>query len=193
VPILIHTRRLIRLLILAILLGSSLRPVSAQILRAPEYKIKAAFLYNFAKLTEWPTNAFCSNAMPITIGIIGKDPFEQFLEEAVKDKVIGGRKIVIARFGQPQDDIAKCHLLFIAKSEEDRLDGIFSCVAKQPVLTVSEIDRFDDKGGFIWIRKEGDEIKFQVRRDGVQKSGLKLSSKLLALATNTKAKGKEEK
>jgi hypothetical protein len=193
VPILIHTRRLIRLLILATLLGSSLRIASAQTLTAPEYKIKAAFLYNFAKLTEWPTNAFTCKEMPLTIGIIGKDPFGKFLDETVKDKIIHGRKVAIERFTELKDDVAKCHLLFIATSEEDQLDDIFSCVAKRPVLTVSEIDRFNFKNGMIWIQKEEDEIKFSIRQTAVHETGLKLSSKLLALAINTKAKGKEEK
>ena len=86
-------------------------------------------------------------------------------------------------------------MLFIAKSEEERLEKIFALVVKHPVLTVGEIDRFNYKGGMIWLMKEGDEIKFRIRRALVQEAKLKLSSKVLALSVNAKpnAQSKKEK
>jgi hypothetical protein len=193
VQILIHTHRQFWWLIFATFFGASLCVTRAETLVAPEYKIKAAFLYNFVKLTDWPTNAFVSSKAPIVIGVIGKDPFGRLLEDAVKNKIINGRKFAIERFKESNDAIAKCHLLFISKSEEERLDKILAVVTKQPVLTVSEIDGFNGKGGLIWLTKTGDEIKFRIKDAATNGAGLTFSSKLLALAISPESKKKEKK
>jgi hypothetical protein len=193
VQILIHTRQRICWLVFAAFFGAGLGVAHAQTLVAPEYKIKSAFLYNFVKLTEWPTNAFVSSNAPISIGIIGKDPFGDVLEDTVKDKVINCRKILIQRFEELDKGFEKCHLLFIATTEEERLEKILALVAKQTVLTVSEIERFDYRGGMIWLIKEGDEIKFSIKQAAVQEAGLKLSSKVLALSVNAQTTSKENK
>ncbi len=178
-----------RWFVLALLFGATLQSVPAQTLAAPEYKIKAAFLFNFAVLTEWPTNAFASEKAPLKIGVLGKDPFGRLLEDAMRDKNIHGRKIEIKRFKQLKD-LETCHLLFISLSEEEHLEEISALLAKQPVLTVSEIDRFNFRGGLIWLIKEKDEIKFRIRKGKVRENGLKLSSKLLTLAINADPKPK---
>lgn len=186
-----HSRHSIRCLIFASLLGANLWHAAGDTLSAPEYKIKAAFLYNFAVLTEWPTNAFHSTNAPLVIGVFGKDPFGRILDDTMMGKRIQGRKIKIERF-EKTAAITNCHLLFISSSEEPRLQNIFSLLTKRPILTVGEMDRFNFKGGMIWLQKENDEIKFRIRREAVREAGLKLSSKLLALGVNT-ASRKEEK
>lgn len=184
--------RVMACLLLAILWGASLRvAVAAQTLSAPEYKIKAAFLYNFAVLTEWPTNAFKTAETPLTIGVLGKDPFGRVLEETVKGKKIHGRKIEIERIDE-SDDIDACHLLFISSSAEANVEKIISALVKRPILTVSDIDRFNYRGGMIWMKKEKDEIKFIIRLAVVREAGLKLSSKLLALSVNAMPKKSKE-
>lgn len=174
------------------MLGASLLPVAAQPLSAPEYKIKAAFLYNFAVLTEWPTNAFKSPTSPLVIGVLGKDPFGRVLDETMRGKRILGRKIVIKRLEKgDRNEIEKCHILFISSSEESCVEEISSPLKKLPILTVSDIDRFNNRGGIIWIKKENDEIKFRIRRNLADEATLKLSSKLLALSINASVKNKK--
>src|SRR5437660_11311395 len=62
-------------------------------LAAIESRVKAGFLYNFAKLTEWPTNSFAAADSPIVIGVLGNDPFGAILDDALRGKAIDGRKI----------------------------------------------------------------------------------------------------
>lgn len=176
-------------LFLAILFGASFRSIAEETLVAPEYRIKAAFLYNFAVLTEWPARAFDSPKQPLTIGVLGKDPFGRILEETMRGKTIHGRKIAIARY-KTVEQIEHCHLLFISSSEGKQVEEILALLARQPILTVSEIDRFNYKGGVIWLQKEKDEIKFRIRRAVANKAELKLSSRLLALAINAHGKSK---
>lgn len=181
--ILIHNRRLMRWLWLAIFLGASFSSVAEDTLVAPEYKIKAAFLYNFAVLTEWPDTAFDFPKQPLTIGVLGKDPFGRTLEKTMRGKTVHGRKIEIARY-KTVEQIEHCHLLFISSSEEKQVEEILTRLAGRPILTVSEIDRFNYKGGVIWLQKQEDQIKFRIRRSAARKAKLKLSSRLLALAIN---------
>jgi uncharacterized protein DUF4154 len=192
VPILIHTRRLKFWLAFVFLWNASLPLALAETRVAPEYKIKAAFLYNFAVLTEWPAKAFDSRKSPLTIAVLGKDPFGRILEETMKGKRISGRKIQIKRYKRV-DDLDDCHLLFISSSDEESLKSIFSTLGKRPILTVSEMDHFNHQGGMIWLQKQNDEIKFRIRRSVVQGAGLKLSSKLLALSINGAPKKKGKK
>ena len=44
-----------------------------------------------------------------------------------------------------------CHAVYIAASEEPRLAGLLAALAGRAVLTLSDIDRFADKGGMIGL------------------------------------------
>ncbi len=176
--ILIHTRRWIRLLIFVTLLGDGLG--TAQTLTAPEYKIKAAFLYNFAVLTEWPGHAFASDETPLIIGVLGKNPFGEFLEETLKRKTVYGREIILKKY-ERATEVKDCHLLFVSTSDQQRVAEIISSLDARPILTVGESEAFQEAGGMIRLFKEKDEIRFFINRAAGQRAGLKFSSKLLAL------------
>src|SRR5204862_3221396 len=96
-------------------------------LAAPEYKIKAAFLYNFAKLVEWPTNAFASAQSPFTIGVLGTDPFGKTLDEVVAGKKVHGRPVSVVRFDFRRDS-TNCHLLFVGASQQKNWRQVFKWV-----------------------------------------------------------------
>jgi hypothetical protein len=154
---------------------------AAQEVAVPEYKVKAAFLYNFAKLTEWPTNTFPDAAAPLTIGVLGKDPFGTALKKITRDKKILGRPVTVVNF-QRLDQVKDCQLLFIAASEKSRLPAILTRLAGQPILTVGDTDRFAHQGGIIGLNRQGVEIRFEINREAAAQGGLTLSSKLLRLA-----------
>src|SRR3954468_9076525 len=58
-----------------------------------EYQVKAAFVYNFAQFTEWPTDAFPSTNSPLVIGVFGKNPFDDFLKETVQNETLRGHPV----------------------------------------------------------------------------------------------------
>ena len=155
--------------------------VAAQELAAPEYKIKAAFLYNFAKLTEWPASTFPDAAAPITFGVLGKDPFGARLKDVAKGKTIAGRPITIVHFAQ-LNEVKDCQLLFIPASENNRLSAILTRLADRPILTVGDANGFAGSGGIIGLVRRDAEIRFEVNRHAAARAGLTLSSKLLRLA-----------
>ena len=173
------------LAVLAFAVVAELPPpsASAQELAAPEYKIKAAYLYNFAKLTDWPEDAFPDPDAPFTVGVLGKDPFAGLLEQTVKDKTIAGRKIVIVHF-QQWSEVKDCQLLFVCSSAGSPVSMHLKRLSEKPILTVGDIEGFVNQGGIIGLIKRGAEIRFEINREVAKQARLKLSSKLLRLAEN---------
>jgi len=145
-------------------------------LQVGEYKVKAAFLLNFAKYVDWPQ---ASNSGPLVIGVVGKDPFEGVLEGLAKDKLVNGRKLVVRHVAW--DEAASVHMLFVPQTEPAA--GIQK-VAKLPVVTVGESPSFN--GGVINFRIVNDRVTFEINASAAKANGLSISSQLLKLAAVVK-------
>jgi len=146
-----------------------------------EYQIKAAFLYNFAKFVEWPSQKFTNDKAPIIVGLIGKDPFGPDLEKTIQSESVGGRPLVIKRFDDPKE-VAGCHLLFVGLTDRRRLNEVLSLAQTNHVLAVGEADRFAEQGGIINFITVDKKVRFEINVEAAKKSDLKISSKLLNLA-----------
>lgn len=147
-----------------------------------EYQLKSAFLFNFAKFVEWPTNAFARTDSPFVIGILGKDPFGKNLENTVLNKMIGDHPIVI-KSGISDADAANCHIVFVSSSEKNRFAEILTKLASTSVLTIAETDGFIKHGGMVQFFMEAQKIRFYINDEAAKKVNLKISSKLLSLAS----------
>jgi hypothetical protein len=146
----------------------------------PEYLVKAAFLYHFAEFVEWPPTSPLP-ASAITIGILGRDPFGDVLDKAILAKRAVGRTLVVRRFAGAAA-LQPCAILFISSSEMGRLPEILAQLHDTSVLTVGEADRFARRGGMIGFYLEDDRVRLEVNRAAAERAGLRLSSKLLAVA-----------
>jgi hypothetical protein len=150
---------------------------------AVEYQVKAAFLYNFTKFVEWPADPQPQG--PFRLCVVGSDPFGGSLEAIVRGETVAGRPLVVDRVdndGQPLEKVRSCHVLFISRSERERLRQILDTVAGGAVLTVSDIPGFLDAGGQIELVLVGTKVRFAIEPAAAARSGLKISSKLLRLA-----------
>ena len=145
-----------------------------------EYQIKAAFLFNFAQFVEWPATAFPNLSTPICIGILGTDPFGAALDETVQGETIHSRPLVVTRSKQVED-LKSCQLVFISESERERVGDVLAALDLQSVLTVSDIDRFAERGGVIRFFVQGNRVRFEINPASARREGLKISSQLLAL------------
>lgn len=145
-----------------------------------EYRFKAVYLFNFLKFTEWPDSVFESPSSPIIIGIAGDDPFGLILDETVQSENINGRPIWVKRF-RLGDDITACHALFISPKAKEPSD-ILRRVADLPILTVVDVNNTGTSGGEINFYLANNKVRFEVDMHALQRSGVKLSSKLLRLA-----------
>jgi hypothetical protein len=155
--------------------------VRAQESPPSEYRLKAAFLWNFAKFVDWPTNAFASATAPFIIGVLDSNPFGADLEQTVNGKLINDHPITVRTYKNVTDARAS-HVLFIGSSEKNRWAEIFKTLRDSPVLTVGEYDQFTQSGGMINFVREGNRIRFQINDATAKAAGLKINSKLLSLA-----------
>lgn len=151
---------------------------------APEYQIKAAFLFNFAKFVDWPPDAFSNAKSPIVIGILGKNVFGHYLADTIRDKAVNNRRFEFKEFTSV-NEATNCQILFISPSMKDNLPAIVKGLHNSSILTVSETDEFIKDGGMINFTIEDTKIHFQISDEAARKAGLKISSKLLSLATRS--------
>ncbi len=152
-----------------------------------EYSIKAACIYNFLKFVDWPGESFASGKSPIVIGVIGNTPLGKVLDDVLAGKTVQDRKIDVVHFKGIDDlpDIGKrCHLLFVPVSEKDSLNRIFSALKESSVLTIGETAGFCEKGGIINFHLKDDKIRFDVNTAAAGQAKVRISSKLLKLASS---------
>jgi hypothetical protein len=160
---------------------SSLLLVQGQSPRTSEYQLKAVFLFNFAQFVDWPPSAPQDSQPPLLIGILGDDPFGTFLDETVRGERVGARPIQVRRYHRIAD-IEDCNILFISRSEDERVPEILSAVKNRPVLTVSDADGFASQGGIIEFFTDKSRIRLRVNLDAAEAAKLTISSKLLRVA-----------
>jgi hypothetical protein len=153
---------------------------------ASEYQIKAAFHYNLARFVEWPSDTFRRAADPITICVLGRDPFGPHLEEIVDGKSVDGHGFVVRRIFGAQD-AGVCQIVFISSSEQKHFQKILDTVRNRRVLTVGDTPGFAGLGGVINLVLEGSKVRIEVNQDAAKGKNLRISSRLLGLARTVKS------
>ena len=148
----------------------------------PEYSVKAAFVYNFARFTEWPDDAFRDSASPLRLCVLGQDPFSGALN-TVDGKTIRNRELTVS-YPIFADEARDCHILFISESVQSRLPEIVAHLNGSPVLTIGDAPDIARSGGIIGLENVENRIRFRVNLDAARRSGLRLSSRILDLATS---------
>jgi hypothetical protein len=146
-----------------------------------EYRVKAAFVFNFAKFIEWPPESFSDDTSQLVIGILGENPFGTDLDQTIQNKTINNHPLAIKQM-RSLKEVTNCHILFISSSETARLPEILRTVRDKSILTVGESEGFIQAGGMINFTWEGKKIRFQINADAAKQAKLKISSKLLSLA-----------
>ena len=168
-------------LLVAVALGSASAPEGTEGPRTKkEYALKAAFLYNFGNFVTWPAGDGEQDE-PFVIAIVGEDPFGPFIDRALGGKTIRGREVRIRRIAGT-DGLDGCRVLFIAGLSTSEMEELLDELSGRPVLTVGETERFAHAGGMIGFHVKGGKIRLQINRAATERSGLRLSSKLLSLS-----------
>ena len=171
---------MVRILLAAILLAFLPDGVFAQ--AAAEYDVKAAFLYNFTKFVEWPPEAFSARSSQLRVCVLGDNPFGNVLDSVLQGEEAQGRRLSLLRVDVLHNP-SLCHVLFISRSERERIPAILAAVQGSPVLAVGEADGFLENGGTINFKVQEGKVRFEINTRAAERGGLKMSSKLLRLAT----------
>ena len=145
-----------------------------------EPSLKAAFIYNFAKFTEWPVDVL-TGTTPFNACVLGDVPISDALERSVKGRLLGGRAITVQRVA-PDGPLKTCHLLYISGLKTEKIAAIVEAVRGAPVLTISDVDDFAQLGGIAHVFVENGKMRFDLNLEFAKRARLQLSSKLLVLA-----------
>jgi len=144
-----------------------------------EYRIKAAFLYNFTSFVTWPQDQ--ADIPGFTLCVLGEDPFGNLLDK-LAGKSVNGRPLVVRRLGSLAL-LDRCKLVFISETSSSQIGDALALLHELPVLTVSDIRGFTDLGGIIEFRIIANKVRFDINTTAAESAGLSISSKLLSLAT----------
>ena len=149
-----------------------------------EYRIKAAFLYNFTKFVEWPPERFGAPQAPIVIGVLGDNPFGAVLEETVKNRKVNARAVEVIQLASPED-AARAHVVFVSADAGSRYET-FVRTNSWGILSVSETRNDAHFGQVINFSTAGDKVRFEVDINAAEKRGLRVSAQLQKLASSVR-------
>ena len=150
---------------------------------ADEYQVKAALLFRFAQFVDWPTGVLDAGGAPLQLCILNDEPRRQELQNTIEGKLIGGRVYHVHLIDQLQE-ISNCNILFLSRDESRRQTAIVKSLRGLPVLTVGETPNFLSDGGMIRFHLDEGKIRFDINLRAASSSHLKISSRLLLLATS---------
>lgn len=148
-----------------------------------EYQVKAAFLLNFTRFVQWPAGSFATPQSPLTICVMGKDPFGRALDDVVRGETANSRALAVERIAKTPAP-GMCQVVFIGAGVSD-LPRVLNALGRG-VLTVGEGEKFLRDGGMIALLLDNRRVRFDVDQAAAAAAGLSLSSRLLSVARMVK-------
>jgi YfiR/HmsC-like len=150
-------------------------PASA--MEQPEYRLKAAFLYNFAVFTEWPADT----GPALSFCVVGMDPFGKEID-ALAGETAAGRPIAIHR-KRADEPLKACHLVFVSASAIGVLPKLLEELAERPVLTVADTPGAAKMGVMLNLSIRQNKVSFEANLAAARRAKVVLGSRLLRLTT----------
>ena len=164
------------LLAFLIILASQIATVSFAS-NISEYKIKAAFIYNFARFTQWPddTNVF-------KICIYGENPFGSYIDNLNGKKI--NHEVVKIIHTRLIEEVKSCRIAFlnIMPPKQRLFERALDKIKGSHVLTVADAANVTRFGVMIGLQIENDKVGFEINNTAAKASELKISAQLLTLA-----------
>ena len=146
-----------------------------------EYRVKAVFLFNFSRFVEWPESAFAAPGAPFVVGVFGHDPFGGELDAVMRGETVDGRPLEVRRVASLAE-AEQCQILFIHRSEEDKLDEVVNALSRQSTLTVSDVAGSAQRGIMVRLVSVEGRIRLRIDLDSARAAQLTISSGLLRSA-----------
>jgi len=149
---------------------------------ADQDDVRSAFLLNLAKYVEWPESQFGAEDAPFVIGVIADPTFTRQLESHLEGRTVHSRGVEV-RSIESASEARECHLIFGGGDQRQKARAIALELRGEPILSVAEYDRFAHVGGMVAFEMRQGKISFEISRSAATRGGLKVSSKLLRLAS----------
>ncbi|HCK81882.1 MAG TPA: hypothetical protein DIC59_10530 [Candidatus Competibacteraceae bacterium] len=148
-----------------------------------ENEVKAVFLYNFASFINWPQDARQESAKPFRYCVLD-DELVPLLQNVLKGEMVRGRPLSVQR-EVTASNVAECQILYMGKGSFHGAESwkLVHAALSAQVLTVSDLENFEINGGMIALVRQDRRIHPRINIDMVEKGKLRVSAKLLNLAT----------
>jgi hypothetical protein len=167
------------LLIIGVLVAS---PAFAdEAVKATESSVKAAFLFKFGDYVDWPPTAFASATDPVTIGVLASDAVADQLSAVAATRSIAGRPITVRRL-RPGDSLADLDIAYFEPPAGSEMAELLAPLKGRATLVVTNSVQGLRAGGVINFVVVADKVRFDVSLPSAHARGLKISSRLLAVA-----------
>jgi hypothetical protein len=150
-----------------------------------ERRVKAAFVFKFTSYVEWPAGAFPQADTPVTIAVVGDDELAAELAQTVAGRTVDGRPLLV-RKPKGVESLADVHMLFVGRAEIARLSQWVKSTQSKPVLIITDVPGALNQGGMINFVVIQQRVRFEISLDEAEKRGLRLSSRLLAVAQSVR-------
>jgi len=142
-------------------------------------KIKGIYMYQFAKLINWPKEFRSGDFI---IGVYGDEPLYKQMSSAYNDKLIGNQKIKVDRYISTSE-ISNCHILYVSEKKIGNLEKIRK-KNKTKTIIVGQQEGLLSKGAAINFVIKDSRIKFEINKTSVDKQGLIFGQTLIKLASD---------
>ncbi|MCK5831233.1 MAG: YfiR family protein [Methylococcales bacterium] len=160
-------------------------PISVADIRIKEDTLKAVYSFKFGKFVQWPESKLNNSKKTLGYCILGKNPFTNAAFKSIENALVKGRKLKIQIYSSgllSDDALQDCHIVYVSQSEKNHQQHILAVLRNRPILTISDIDGFSQKGGMITLININERIHFEINPVAFKRAGLKVSSKLIELA-----------
>lgn len=145
-----------------------------------ESALKASYIYNFAKFTEWPADVVAP-ADPFVMCVLGDTAVGDALAQVVKGRALAGHSLTVSHVTRAAPQRG-CHVLYVSGVTAAEATQLVAGLRDVPVLTISDVERFTELGGIAQLFFEYGRLRFSIQREAATRARLQISSRLLALA-----------
>lgn len=149
--------------------------------QVPLEQVKAAYLLKFPGFVEWPPHVFASSTSPLVIAVAGADDVYTELRELAPTHPVRGRPVEVLRLQYPEPTTAT-HLVFVGNDRATQLPAWVAAYADRPVVVVADAARGLESGAALNFIEVGNRLRFEASPGAAERSGLRLSSRLLGVA-----------
>lgn len=179
---LLEAGTLTRIIIIVSLFGVLPAAQSEPATAPDEYEVKAAFLVGFARFMEHP------EAAAVVLCTAGDNRMSEVLKRTAAGKMVADKPISV-RIVDRKDSVAGCSLIFVGPHRLGLIREIDRVPGENRLLTVGDGPGFLDSGGAIEFTFTCNKIQFNASLAAIQRSGVKVNSRLLTLARNLRQGG----
>jgi hypothetical protein len=168
-------------------------PLQGQDSEVTPAEVKAAFLVNFLRYTEWPAASFAGTATPFRVVVIGDGEVAEALQAVVRRSTrVGNRTLEVRSLRVPErrlregdplpEELRDAHAVYVGESDRESTGRLLEVLRDHDVLTVGGQSGFAALGGMIGLREEGRRIVFDANPGAIRRSRLRVSARVLQLA-----------